>query len=209
MHHVRAICLRGIWQKSWVELSQLCISLLFDILPRMAVVWRRDGGDVELGVVGSRCLARFRSGWGRELPVETRSVSHRASHVGWHGWGRRGGRHARWDGHARFFGRVDLVDVAAFSIALLVGAPFHALFPLLALGIDAFLGDSILDATEAGTGVVALLAGLLAVCTSVLHLPAFRAGRLRWGEAGGERIYVHLARVSTDGVDGHLRLNVW
>lgn len=168
-----------------------------------------DGRDVELGIVGSRTLARFRSGWARELPVETRSVTHGGSHVGWHGWGRRGGRHARWDGHARLFGLVDLVDVAAFSIALLVGAPFHALFPLLALGIDAFLGDSILDAAETGTGVVTLLAGFLTVRTGVLYLPAFGAGELRRNEAGVERIHVHRARVATDGVDGHLRLDVW
>lgn len=107
------------------------------------------------------------------------------------------------------FGLVDLVDVAAFSIALLVGAPFHALFPLLALRIDAFLGDSILDTAETGTGVVTLLAGFLTVRTSVLDLPAFGTGELRWNEAGVEWIHVHWARVVTDGVDGHLRLDVW
>lgn len=107
------------------------------------------------------------------------------------------------------FGLVDLVDVAAFSIALLVGASFHALFPLLALRIDAFLGDSILDAAETGTGVVTLLAGFLAVCTSVLYLPALGAGELRRNEAWVERIHVHWVCVATDGVDGHLRLDVW
>lgn len=59
-----------------------------------------------------------------------------------------------------------------FSIALLVGTTFHTLFPLLSLGVDAFFSDAVLYAAEAGTCVVAFLAGLLAVCACVLDLPA-------------------------------------
>lgn len=60
-----------------------------------------------------------------------------------------------------------------FSIALLVGATFHTLFPLLSLRVDALFSDAVLDAAETGTGVVAFLASLLAVGACVLDLPAF------------------------------------
>lgn len=59
-----------------------------------------------------------------------------------------------------------------FSIALLVGATFHALFPLLSLRVDALFSDAVLDAAEAGTGVVTFLACFLTVCACVLDLPA-------------------------------------
>ena len=59
-----------------------------------------------------------------------------------------------------------------FSIALLVGATFHALFPLLSLRVDALFSDAILDAAEAGTGIIAFLACFLTICACVLDLPA-------------------------------------
>jgi len=59
-----------------------------------------------------------------------------------------------------------------FAIALLVGSPFHAFFPLFALGVDTLFSDAVLDATEAGAGIVTLLASLLAVRASILDLPA-------------------------------------
>lgn len=99
-------------------------------------------------------------------------------------------------------------ETHTFSIALLVGAPFHALLPLLALGIDAFLGDSVLDAAETGPSVVALLARLLAVSAGVLDLSSLGAGRLGGDETGCKWVHVHCTRVSADGVHGHLGLEV-
>ena len=58
------------------------------------------------------------------------------------------------------------------SIALLVRPSLDPLLALLALGIDALLCDAVLDAAETGAGVVALLAGLLAVGAGVLDLAA-------------------------------------
>lgn len=96
-----------------------------------------------------------------------------------------------------------------FSIALLVGATFHTLFPLLSLRVNALFSDAVLDAAEAGTGVVAFLARLLAVCACVLDLPALRTERLGRNETRWERVHVHRhARVSTDGMDCHLGLGV-
>ncbi len=93
------------------------------------------------------------------------------------------------------------------SIALLVRPSLDSLLALLALGVDALLGYAVLDAAEAGTGVVALLAGLLEVCARVLDLPALGAGRMSRNHAGGEGIHVHgHARVG-DEVHGHLRLD--
>lgn len=88
-----------------------------------------------------------------------------------------------------------------FSIALLVRTPLDSLLPLLPLGIDALLCDAVLDASEAGSGVVALLAGLLAVGAGVLDLAAFGA---HLGEAGGEEggaegVHVH----GHGGIYGH------
>jgi hypothetical protein len=77
------------------------------------------------------------------------------------------------------------------------------------LGIDTLLSDAIFDATEARTGVVTLLACLLAVCASVLDLPALGAKGLCGNQAGWERIHVHgHARIAIDGMNGHLRLKV-
>lgn len=101
-----------------------------------------------------------------------------------------------------------MVDAAAFSIALLVGASFHALLPLLALGIDAFLGDSILDATETGPSVVALLACLLAISAGVLDLSSFGAGGLGGDKTGCKWVHVHWTGVPAHGVYGHLGLEV-
>lgn len=64
-----------------------------------------------------------------------------------------------------------------FSIALLVGTPFHTLLPLLAHGVNAFLADSVLDTAKARAGIVALLACFLAVCARILDLSALRT---RW-----------------------------
>lgn len=59
-------------------------------------------------------------------------------------------------------------------MALLVRSPLDSLLPLLALGIDALLRDAVLDAAEAGTGVVALLARLPALRARLLHLAPLR-----------------------------------
>ena len=91
-----------------------------------------------------------------------------------------------------------------FSIALLVWASFHAFFPLLALGVDALLRDAILDTAQTGPGVVALLAGLLAVGAGVLDLASLGAGGLGGHETGSKGVHVHVP----DGVDGHLWLEV-
>lgn len=66
-----------------------------------------------------------------------------------------------------------------FPIALLVWAPFDTLLPFPSLRIQAFFGNPILDTAEAGTGIVAFLAGLLTVGASILDLPALRAESLR------------------------------
>lgn len=94
-----------------------------------------------------------------------------------------------------------------FSIALLVRPSLDPLLSLFALGVDALLCYAILDAAKAGTGVVALLAGLLAVGARVLDLPALGASRMSRNHAGREGVHVHgHARVG-DGVHGHLRLD--
>ena len=94
-----------------------------------------------------------------------------------------------------------------FSIALLVRPSLDPLLSLFALGVDALLCYAILDAAKAGTGVVALLARLLAVGAGVLDLTALGAGGVGRDHAGREGVHVHgHARVG-DGMHGHLRLN--
>ena len=78
-----------------------------------------------------------------------------------------------------------------FSIALLVRPPLDPLLSFLALGVNAFLCYAVLDTAKTGTGVVALLARLLAVCAGVLDLPALGAGRGGGEDAGREGIHVH------------------
>ena len=74
----------------------------------------------------------------------------------------------------------------------------------LALRVYAFLCYAIFDAAEAGTGVVALFASFLAICASVLDLPAFSARRLSSYHAGGEGVHVHGGHAGVgDGVHGH------
>lgn len=57
-----------------------------------------------------------------------------------------------------------------FSAALLIRSPFESHWALFPLRIDTLFGYTILNTAETGTGVVALLAGLLAVSASVLDL---------------------------------------
>lgn len=57
--------------------------------------------------------------------------------------------------------------------SLLIWSTLDALLPLLALTVDAFLVDAVLDTTGTGPDLVALLAGFLAICARVLDLPAF------------------------------------
>lgn len=85
---------------------------------------------------------------------------------------------------------VDLVRGVAFSIALLVGTSLNPLPSLLALGINALLGDAVLDTAKAGPGVVALFACLLAVGAGVLDLTTLQAERLSRNQALGIRIHV-------------------
>ena len=110
MDHVGAVRLGSVREeRGGIELRGLRVPLLFAVL-RMAIVVRgRDGGDVELGVVGW-CLTRFWGGWGGELPIETRRVAHWGGHVGGHGRGCRRRGHAWWDRHALLLRRVGIVD---------------------------------------------------------------------------------------------------
>ena len=204
MDHVGAVRLGSVREKRGrIELRRLRVPLLFTVLSMPIVVGRRDGRDVELGVVGWG-LTRFWGRWGRELPVESRRVTYWGSHVGGHRRGCRGRGHAWCNRHALWLRRVGSVDVGAcatsikvrmerkgerrktarrlrkrrerrrhtFSIALLVGTTFHTLFPLLSLRVDTLFSDAVLDAAEAGTGVVAFLARFLTICACVLDLPA-------------------------------------
>lgn len=203
--HVRAVRLGSVREeRGGIELRGLRVRLLIALLSMAIVVWGRDRGDVELGVVGWG-VTRFWGGRWWELAIETGSVAYRGGHIGGHGWGCRGRGHAWWERHALMLWRVDGVDGGAcaistkvrkggkgrgtgtlrkaggmwrerrrhtFSIALLVGATFHALFPLLALRVDTLFSDAVLYTAEAGTGVVAFLAGFLTVCARILDLPA-------------------------------------
>ena len=84
-----------------------------------------------------------------------------------------------------------LGKLLTFSIALLVRPSLDPLLALLALGIDALLGDAVLDAAHAGAGFVALLAGLLAVGAGVLDLPALGAWCIVVDHAWWEGIHMH------------------
>ena len=110
--------------------------------------------------------------------------------------------------------RVDKRDKMAkekltLSIALLVRASLDTLFSFLALGVDAFLAYTVLDATEARAGVVALLTRLLTVRASVLDLATLGTD-LRLGGADdtrGKRVHVHWQASIRHRMDGQLRLD--
>ena len=120
MDQVGAVRLGGVREESRIELGRLGVPLLFWILRRVAIVWRgwrRDRGDVELGVVG-RGVAGLGGGRGRKLPVEARRVPNgRVGEIGGDGWGGGGLGHARGDGDAGLLGRVHMVDAAACAIS--------------------------------------------------------------------------------------------
>jgi hypothetical protein len=82
------------------------------------------------------------------------------------------------------------------SIALLVGTALNPLLPRLALGIDAFFANAILDAAKAWAGVVALFAGLLAVGACILDLATLWTGCRRREELGRLRLRkgIHVER---------------
>jgi hypothetical protein len=89
------------------------------------------------------------------------------------------------------------------SIALLVRSPLDPLFPLLALRINTFLSNAVLDTAEAGSGVVAFLAGFLAVRTGVLNLSALGPER-RLGRGYSRREGIHVHRHPGEiGMHGH------
>ncbi len=94
------------------------------------------------------------------------------------------------------------------SIALLVRPSLDPLLALLALGIDAFLRNAVLDTAEAGAGVIALLARLLTVGAGVLDLTALGASGLGGDHAGREGVHVHGGHAGVgDGMHGHLGLD--
>jgi hypothetical protein len=67
----------------------------------------------------------------------------------------------------------------------------YSLFPLR---IDASTRDVILDAAETGTGIVALLAGLLTIGAGILDLATLCQDKrllLGWSKSVGKRIDVH------------------
>lgn len=120
MDHVGTVRLGSVREeRGRIELRRLRIPLLFTVLPMSVVVRRRHGCDVELGVV-SWGLTRFWSGWGRELPVESRRVTYWCSHVGGHRRGRRGRGHAWCNRHALLLWRVGSVDIVACVISIKV-----------------------------------------------------------------------------------------
>ena len=71
-----------------------------------------------------------------------------------------------------------------FGLALLVRPSFYALLPFFPLGTHAGLLHAVLHATETRSGIVALLAGLLAVCASVLDLSTLCTLGLNGGREG-------------------------
>ena len=77
------------------------------------------------------------------------------------------------------------------SIALLVGTTFNTLLPLFTVRIDAFFSYTVFDAAEAGSGVVAFLARLLAISASVFNLSALATGRLRRDHSRREGVHMH------------------
>lgn len=92
------------------------------------------------------------------------------------------------------FLHVVLVNMAAFSIALLVGPSLHASSTLFPLRIDAIIRDAIFDAAKTRTGIVTLLAGLLTIRAGILDLTTLCADKrllLGWSEGVRERIDVH------------------
>ena len=97
-------------------------------------------------------------------------------------------------------GKITLVDKErntpkrlTLSIALLVRASLDSLFSLLALGIDALLANAILDTSQAGARIVALLACLLTIGAGVFDLTTLGTNlRLRGADhTRSERVHVH------------------
>ena len=120
MDHVRTVRLGCVREEGGrIELGRRRVPLLFTFLTMSVVVWGRDRCDVELGVVGW-CLTRLWCGWGGELPIETGCIAHWSGHVGGHGRGRRGRRHALCDRDALLLWRVDGVDVGACATSIKV-----------------------------------------------------------------------------------------
>lgn len=97
--------------------------------------------------------------------------------------------------------------ILTFSIALLVRPPLDPLLSFLPLGINALLGDAVLDASEAGAGVITLLARLLAVGACILDLPALSTGWLSGHNVMRERVHMHWHARVCDGMHCHLRLD--
>lgn len=148
--------------------------------------WWWDRSNEKLGVEIGR-LAWFPERRRRVLAIVSRGITY------WTHVGSSRGRTGWLDRNSidrQALRVVDLVRGIAFSIALLVGTSLNPLPSLLALGINALLGDAVLDTAKAGPGVVALFACLLAVSAGVLDLTTLQAERLSRNQALGIRIHV-------------------
>jgi hypothetical protein len=113
-------------------------------------------------------------------------------------------------------GKILLVDkerndpkTLTLSIALLVRASFDPLFSFLALRINTFFANAILDATQAGARVIALLACLLTIGTSIFDLTTLGTNLGLGGvdHTRSERVHVHGQTVVRSRMDSQLRLN--
>jgi len=92
-----------------------------------------------------------------------------------------------------FFTNSIALLVAAVFAAFLVRASLDSLFALLALRVDALLGDAVLEAAHAGSAGVTPFAGLLAVDAGVLDLPAL------WADCVGGRVVLGRVGVHVEG----------
>lgn len=149
----------------------------------------------------------------RVLPIDRKRISDRPHERGSRWGATRRGYTVKCHAHRWRGGWIGLSvggrGCATLSIALLVRASLDTLFSFLALGINALLADTVLDATEAGARVVALLTRLLAVRTGVLDLATLGTD-LRLGGADhtrGERVHVHWQTSIRHRMDGQLRLD--
>jgi len=138
-------------------------------------------------------LRRFRS-YGRIVAVETLRIANRRARARYCRGFSMLRLNRRGSGNRNGLMHVVLVNMAAFSIALLVGSSLHTSSSLLSLRIDAIIRDAIFNAAKTRTGIVTFLACLLAAGAGILDLATLCTDKrllLGWREAVNERIDMH------------------
>lgn len=183
----------------WMMICGFTITIL---VGRESVCWDW-GREIELWIID--CRVTWFGGRGCILAKETWGESNWTDE--WYG---RGCPWYRCSHLNRLLGRAIIWGIQRewFSIALLVRASFNTLLPLLAVRVDAFFSNAILNTTETWACVVTLLASLLTVGACVLDLSALAAGWRSGYDATGERVHVHRHAGVTQRMHSHRRLQI-